>query len=47
MEWRSDATLRGFLAGNDSYHYFDQVGGMIRTGSTGTNVMDMIFLFSF
>ena len=36
-----------FLAGNDSYHYFDKVGGMIRTGSTGTNVMDMIFLFSF
>jgi len=36
-----------FLARNDSYHYFDQVGGMIRTGSTGTNVMDMIFLFSF
>jgi glycerate 2-kinase len=35
-----------FLAGNDSYHYFDQVGGMIRTGFTGTNVMDMIFLFS-
>jgi glycerate 2-kinase len=36
-----------FLAGNDSYHYFDRVGGVIRTGSTGTNVMDMIFIFSF
>ena len=38
---------QGFLARNDSYHYFDRVGGMVRTGSTGTNVMDMIFLFSF
>ena len=38
---------QGFLARNDSYHYFDRVGGIGPTGSTGTNVMDMIFLSRF
>ncbi len=32
---------------NDSYHYFEKTGGLIRTGSTGTNVMDMIFLLKY
>lgn len=34
----------GFLANHDAYHYFERVGGLIKTGSTGTNVMDMVFL---
>lgn len=36
-----------YLAENDSYRYFERVGGLIKTGSTGTNVMDMFFLFRF
>jgi glycerate 2-kinase len=36
-----------YLSENDSYHYFERAGGLIRTGSTGTNVMDMIYLFRF
>ena len=30
-----------FLADNDSYHYFDPLGDLIKTGPTGTNVMDI------
>ena len=30
-----------FLARNDSYHFFDAVGGLIKTGPTNTNVMDI------
>ena len=30
-----------FLANNDSYHFFDAVGGLIKTGPTNTNVMDI------
>ncbi len=30
-----------FLAENDSYNFFNQVGGLFITGPTGTNVMDI------
>ena len=30
-----------YLARNDSYHFFDKLGGLIRTGPTGTNVADI------
>jgi glycerate 2-kinase len=30
-----------YLAANDSYHYFDALGDLIRTGPTNTNVMDV------
>jgi glycerate 2-kinase len=30
-----------YLAQNDSYSYFDRLGDLIRTGPTGTNVMDV------
>jgi len=33
-----------FLARNDSYHFFDAVGGLIKTGPTNTNVMDIRLL---
>ena len=39
--------LLQYLSDNDSYHYFEQAGGMIRTGSTGTNVMDLFYLLIF
>jgi hydroxypyruvate reductase len=29
------------LANNDSYHFFEPLGDLIRTGPTGTNVMDV------
>ncbi len=36
-----------FLNNNDSYAFFDQAGGLIRTGPTHTNVMDIrLFLHS-
>jgi glycerate 2-kinase len=40
-------TPRRFLADNDSYHFFEQAGGLIKTGPTGTNVNDLAFLFAF
>jgi hydroxypyruvate reductase len=36
-----------YLKANDSYHYFEKVGGLLITGSTGTNVNDLGFLFAF
>ncbi len=30
-----------YLANNDAYHFFEQTGGLIKTGPTGTNVMDV------
>jgi len=35
---------RRFLDDNDSYHYFEREGGLIKTGPTGTNVMDVRML---
>lgn len=29
------------LADNDSYHFFEAAGGLVKTGPTGTNVMDI------
>jgi len=36
-----------FLERNDSYNYFKYLGDLLRPGSTGTNVSDLIFLFTF
>jgi hydroxypyruvate reductase len=35
---------RSYLADNDSYHFFEKVGGLVKTGPTGTNVMDVRIL---
>ena len=35
---------QAFLDNNDSYRFFDEVGGLIRTGPTNTNVMDVRIL---
>lgn len=32
---------RAYLQDNDAYHFFEQTGGLIKTGPTGTNVMDI------
>lgn len=33
-----------FLARNDSYHFFKKLGGLIKTGATGTNVNDIYLM---
>lgn len=33
-----------FIENNDSYHFFEKVGGHIKTGPTGNNVMDIQIL---
>jgi hydroxypyruvate reductase len=35
------------LANNDAYPFFDALDDLIRTGPTGTNVNDLLFLFVF
>ncbi len=33
-----------YINNNDSYNFFDKVGGLIKTGPTGTNVMDITII---
>jgi len=35
---------RAYLANNDSYHFFEPLNALIKTGPTGTNVMDVRLL---
>jgi hydroxypyruvate reductase len=35
-----------YLSRNDAYPFFDALGDLFKTGPTGTNVNDLIFLFS-
>jgi len=38
-------SVSAYLADNDSYHFFDALGGLLKTGPTNTNVCDIhIFL---
>jgi hydroxypyruvate reductase/glycerate 2-kinase len=32
---------RGYLMNNDTYAFFDHIGSLVKTGPTGTNVMDL------
>ena len=41
---RPGLDARAFLKNNDSYHFFEKVNGLIKTGPTGTNVMDVRIL---
>lgn len=36
-----------YLENNEAYHFFDQLGDLLRPGSTGTNVNDLTFCFVF
>jgi hydroxypyruvate reductase len=36
-----------YLARNDSYTFFEQVGGLLRTGPTGTNVNDLVMILKY
>ena len=47
----ADAERRGldpdrFLADNDSYHFFEPLGALLKTGPTGTNVCDIQILLA-
>jgi glycerate 2-kinase len=37
---------RSYLQNNDAYPFFDALGDLIRTGPTGTNVNDLLFIFA-
>ena len=37
---------RSFLDDNDSYRFFERLGGLVKTGPTGTNVMDLRVLMA-
>jgi len=37
--------IHAFIENSDSYHYFEQLGGLIKTGATGTNVNDLMLMF--
>jgi hydroxypyruvate reductase len=39
-----DLNARAALETNDSYRFFDGLGDLIRTGPTGTNVNDLLFV---
>jgi hydroxypyruvate reductase len=36
----------GYLSRNDAYAFFEKLGDLIRTGPSGTNVNDLVFLFA-
>ncbi len=36
-----------YLNENNAYHFFARLDDLIKTGSTGTNVNDLTFLFAF
>jgi hydroxypyruvate reductase len=38
------ADARQFLDNNDSYHFFEKLNALVKTGPTGTNVMDVRIL---
>lgn len=38
---RTSLNMAEFLARNDAYHYFEATGGLLKTGLTQTNVMDV------
>ncbi len=35
-----------YLVRNDSYHFFDRLGDLVKTGPTGTNVMDVTIMLA-
>ncbi|KUK46803.1 MAG: Putative glycerate kinase [Anaerolinea thermophila] len=39
--------IESYLKNNDAYPYLEKVGGLIKTGPSGTNVNDLVFLFAY
>lgn len=44
---RAGLYVEDYLQRNDSYHFFQQLNDLLRTGPTRTNVNDLAFLFAF
>ena len=44
---RKGLDAQEFLNNNDSYHYFEAMDLLIKSGPTGTNVNDIVLLFAF
>jgi glycerate 2-kinase len=42
---RNGLNPQEYLRNNDSYHFFERLSALIKTGPTGTNVNDLAFLF--
>ena len=38
---QQNVNIEPYLAINDSYSFFERVGGLLKTGPTHTNVMDL------
>jgi hydroxypyruvate reductase len=38
---KAELSIQDYLAANDSYHYFDKIGFLCKTGPTNTNVCDV------
>ena len=43
---RLGLSVQNFLDENNSYHFFEAAGGLIKTGSTGTNVNDLAIMLA-
>lgn len=41
---RKNLDPMAFLKNNDSYHFFEQLDDLVKTGPTNTNVMDLRIL---
>lgn len=41
---KAGIAITAYLESNDAYHFFERVGGLLRTGPTQTNVMDIQIL---
>jgi hydroxypyruvate reductase len=42
-----DLNPEDYLKNNDSYHFFEELGDLLKPGPTGTNVNDLTFMFRF
>ena len=44
---KKNLNCQDFLDNNNAYEYLNKVGGLIKTGPTGTNVNDLVLMFAF
>jgi glycerate-2-kinase len=44
---RMNLVSQDYLDNNNAYEYLNKVGGLIKTGPTGTNVNDLVLMFAF
>jgi len=47
MAMKKKLNPNDYLLNNDSYHFFEQLGDLLKPGPTNTNVNDLTFLFAF